>query len=95
MLEMKSCHVGNLQTQIRKGVSQLFEYRFTHKTMFRPDVDLALVLESPPDPTRNWLLQYLGSLSICPGWRSPHGDALDTSMSVPPSLRGVFRQIDG
>jgi hypothetical protein len=66
IFEMKSGGVSILE-QIRKGLSQLYEYRYRYRdTIGEPEISLCLVLpESPPIP---WMEDYLVNdrdINIC------------------------------
>jgi hypothetical protein len=89
LLEMKSCHADNVHSQIRKGVSQLLEYRYLHRDAFQPSKYLALVLETPPAGDKRWLTDYLESVGVFPTWRHPSEEALVSAKKVPPSLDGI------
>ena len=57
LFEAKSCRPENLLSQIRKGVSQLYEYRYRHDEL--NGAKLVLALESRPEGSLDWLLDYL------------------------------------
>lgn len=60
VFEVKSITVNNLLSQTRKGVSQLYEYRYRYKEVIGYDVNLFLVY--PQEPTViPWLQEYLCS----------------------------------
>lgn len=66
----------NLLAQVRKGVSQLYEYRFRYRSGIRTDVVLCLVLPNSPTDIP-WLEEYLCSdrdIAIC--WLSEHGEVV-------------------
>lgn len=48
LAEVKSCHDWNLHSQVRRGISQLFEYRYAYRSELGGQVDLLLVVESTP-----------------------------------------------
>lgn len=57
----------NLLDQIRKGVSQLYEYRFRYKDEIPNDINLCLVLPDRPS-TIPWVIDYLcddRGITIC------------------------------
>lgn len=58
IFEMKSLTTTNCRSQIRKGISQLYEYRYLESN---PSAQLVLVLEAPVDTKTEWMLQYLES----------------------------------
>ena len=55
---MKSITVNNLLSQTRKGVSQLYEYRYRYKDVIGYDVNLFLVYPEEPAVVP-WLQEYL------------------------------------
>jgi hypothetical protein len=66
IFEMKSTTEGNAKAQIRKGISQLYEYRYLQNST---DAELVLVVENPLQPENNWLLDYLEQdRDICLVW---------------------------
>jgi len=56
IFEMKSCNPGNQWEQVRKGCSQLYEYRYLQKSS---KANLVLVVENRLVPKNRWLLDYL------------------------------------
>ncbi|MEM8523770.1 MAG: hypothetical protein AAGG68_03955 [Bacteroidota bacterium] len=56
IFEMKSVTKSNEKSQIRKGISQLYEYRYLHNL---PNANLVLVIEKPLTEKMNWMLDYL------------------------------------
>jgi hypothetical protein len=56
LFEMKSNAEGNTRSQIRRGISQLYEYRYLQDL---PDAKLLLVLEKPLPKRYRWMLEYL------------------------------------
>ena len=73
IFEVKSVSSNNLLSQTRKGLSQLYEYRFRYKEEIGYDVKLCLVF--PEEPTEiSWLQDYLCNdreIAIC--WFSSEG----------------------
>lgn len=94
IMEMKSCHARNVHSQIRKGVSQLLEYRYVTQNVFSADIQLVLILETSPIGARKWLVDYLVSLRILPAWKHPAEDILITTATVPPEVAGIIHKID-
>jgi len=71
IIEVKSCNPGNLLPQVRRGVGQLYEYRYRAQM---PGAHLWLVLEERPADANSWLESYLvDDRDICLGWLE--GDA--------------------
>lgn len=56
IFEMKSCSSNNITRQIRRGISQLYEYRYQYK---KPDAVLWLVLQTRPFGSNEWYIDYL------------------------------------
>lgn len=90
--EIKSCHDLNYHTQVRRGVSQLFEYEYRSRRTVGTAVRL-LVMESAPPPGRAWLLDYLREISILVVWRAASGDRIVTTLAVPPCLESIVDRV--
>lgn len=59
LFEVKSVFGNNLLSQTRKGISQLYEYRFRYKSEIGYD-DITLCLVYPNEPSNiKWLQEYL------------------------------------
>ncbi len=58
IFEMKSTNDENVRSQVRKGMSQLYEYRYLQN---KPDARLILVVEKPLVASHSWMLDYLES----------------------------------
>ena len=58
LFEVKSIFSDNLLSQTRKGLSQLYEYRFRYKDEVGYDATLCLVLPDEPNSI-TWLQEYL------------------------------------
>ena len=56
IFEMKSTTAGNVTAQIRKGISQLYEYRYLEN---KPEANLILVVENPLTHPESWMLNYM------------------------------------
>jgi hypothetical protein len=73
LFEVKSVTPNNILSQTRKGLSQLYEYRFRYKEEIGYDVKLCLVY--PEEPTDiSWLQDYLCNdreIAVC--WFSVDG----------------------
>jgi hypothetical protein len=59
IVEVKSCTQDNVHAQIRKGVSQLLEYRYLYGSRLTAPVSLVLALEVEPGARKRWLAGYL------------------------------------
>ncbi len=53
---MKPTTPTNVKTHIRKGISQLYEYRYLEN---KPDASLILVVENPLSQEESWMSDYL------------------------------------
>ena len=58
IFEMKSTTEENVRTQVRKGISQLYEYRYLQN---KPDANLILVVERPLAGDNSWMIDYMES----------------------------------
>lgn len=56
IFEMKSTTSSNERSQIRAGLSQLYEYRYLQN---KPNAKLILVIENPLSPDESWRHDYL------------------------------------
>ncbi len=56
IFEMKSTTDANVRSQVRKGISQLYEYRYLQN---KPEANLVLVVERPIDAPNQWMNDYL------------------------------------
>jgi hypothetical protein len=89
LCEMKSCTQGNVRSQVRRGVSQLFEYRYLYRGLLGDAPTLLLVLEIKPSGHHTWLIDYLYSVGVIAAWKDPGADRIVSSVQVPASLAGV------
>jgi hypothetical protein len=69
LFEMKSTTDGNVHSQIRRGISQLYEYRYLQDV---PDAKLVIVIENPPPREQNGLW----TMSLTTGSCSSHGTVM-------------------
>jgi hypothetical protein len=89
LIEMKSCHRGNLHSQVRRGVAQLFEYRFRYSALLGDDPALVLIIETVPANDQAWLISFLESLEILLAWKDSRTDRLIASSTIPAHLDGI------
>lgn len=78
IVEVKSCTDNNMQSQIRKGVSQLFEYRYLYRASLTKPISLLLALEVQPSRERGWLIDYLKSIGIMICWLNTSTGRIET-----------------
>jgi len=89
LAEMKSCHEKNLHSQVRRGLSQLLEYRFVYRIILGDRVTLLLVIETRPSREKEWLVDCLHSLGVVLAWKESEGPRLRTTIAIPTSLSGI------
>lgn len=89
IFEVKSTHDGNMLSQVRHGVSQLYEYRYLYRKG-SPEVNLGLVLQSAPDGKLWWIAEYLHqdrNILVCwpvpEGFGTAEGKVLDFPTALP------------
>ena len=83
IIEVKSCNEENMLSQIRRGISQLYEYRYRSGI---PEALLCLALEQEPSGRENWLVSYLlEDRGIYPLWL-----AGDVTLDGPPQTKGAL-----
>jgi hypothetical protein len=56
IFEMKSTTDGNVHGQIRRAISQLYEYRYLQEV---PAAKLVIVIENPPPQEKKWIVDYV------------------------------------
>lgn len=56
IFEMKSITAANCKQQLRRGLSQLYEYKYLQNL---PDSNLVLVIETSPPADTRWMIDYL------------------------------------
>lgn len=89
LVEIKSCHRGNLHSQVRRGVAQLFEYRFRYRALLGENPVLVLIIETAPAYDQRWLREYLESLGILLAWKDSQANRLVTASPIPAQLEGI------
>lgn len=80
----------NLLAQVRKGISQLYEYRFRYRDEIRGDAVLCLVLPNAPTGIP-WLEEYVCNdreISVC--WLDESGQ-IESATECVDKLRGLLR----
>jgi hypothetical protein len=56
LFEMKSTTDGNVHSQVRRAISQLYEYRYLQQV---PAAKLVIVIENPPPQEKAWIVDYV------------------------------------
>jgi hypothetical protein len=56
LFEMKSTTDNNVHSQIRRAISQLYEYRYLQEV---PAAKLVVVIENPPPQEKKWIVDYV------------------------------------
>jgi hypothetical protein len=90
IFEIKSATQNNLLFQTRKGLSQLYEYRFRYKEEIGYDTTLCLVFPKEPNEI-DWLDEYLcidREIAVC--WFSDNGQ-LNYSENCIDKIRPLLR----
>ena len=84
IIEVKSCNAENMLSQVRRGISQLYEYRYRSGIH---DARLCLALEQEPSGQDHWLVSYLlEDRDIYPLWLVG-----DVTLDGPPQTRDALR----
>jgi hypothetical protein len=89
LAEVKSCTDNNFHSQLRKGISQLFEYRFLYQAVLGTEVTMLLLMEAIPPHDKSWLVDYVLSLGIILAWKDSRTQTIVSTHSLPPSLSGI------
>jgi hypothetical protein len=83
IFEMKSSTEGNIKSQLRKGLSQLYEYRYIENNL---KAKLVLVIENPLSNPVSWMLDYMEKnrdiMLVWNGGNNLHG-TLETKNQLP------------
>jgi len=93
LAEIKSCTDNNFHSQVRKGVSQLFEYKFLNTSLFTGHVTMLLFVETVPPKEKMWVVDYLKSLGILIAWKDSATRTMVTTSSIPPALEKIITHI--
>jgi hypothetical protein len=56
LFDMKSTTDANVHGQIRRAISQLYEYRYLQQL---PAAKLVIVIENPPPREKKWIVDYV------------------------------------
>lgn len=81
LFEMKSTTASNTHSQVRKAISQLYEYRYIQNA---PDAKLVVVIENPVPKDKRWLIDYVvNDRQLLIAW-----DGDRTNFHCPDRLRG-------
>lgn len=79
IIEVKTSN-ANVHSQIRKGISQLYEYRYIQCL---PDAKLVLLIENPPTGRNAWLLDYLQTdRGVYVIWNGSNDDLFTTEEGI-------------
>jgi hypothetical protein len=90
LVEIKSCTDSNFHSQVRKGISQLFEYRFIYRSHFSSEPTLVLIVETVPPREKRWLVEYVSSLGIVLAWKQLVTGQIVTTCALPERLAGIL-----
>lgn len=90
LAEIKSCTDGNFHAQVRKAISQLFEYRFLYQDLLGSTIIMLLLMETAPPHEKRWLVDYTRSLGITLAWYEASTSAIATTGEPPLSLSTIL-----
>ncbi len=93
IFEMKSCSPGAIRSQIRRAISQLFEYRYLYRGELKPEVVVCAVVERKPRGRLTWLIGYLESLGIGLIWKNDQDHGLNCTDATKRLLANVLPQV--
>jgi hypothetical protein len=79
LFEMKSCNVGSVRLQVRRAISQVFEYSYRYRDSLKSTVQRCIVVERKPRGPDNWLVQYVQFLGIALVWKKDSVSSLECS----------------
>lgn len=88
LFEMKSTTDGNVHGQIRRAISQLYEYRYLQQI---PSAKLVVVIENPPPNEKKWLVDYLlKDRKLLVAWDGDY-----KTLHCPPEIQGELSFLTG
>jgi hypothetical protein len=74
LFEMKSCTISSTRSQIRRAISQVFEYSYLYRDKLRPHVQGCIVVERKPRGADQWLIKYVEFLGVGLVWKRDGSD---------------------
>jgi hypothetical protein len=69
LFEMKSCTISSTRSQIRRAISQVFEYSYIYRDKLKPEVQKCIVVERKPRDNDRWLIKYVEFLGVGLVWK--------------------------
>jgi hypothetical protein len=94
LVEIKSCNHNNFHSQLRKAISQLFEYRFVYEALVTENSAMMVLMETAPPKRKSWLADYAASVGIVLAWIDPKSrEIVSKSTSLPESLTGFVGRL--
>lgn len=90
LTEVKSCTDTNFHSQVRKGISQLFEYRFLYEDVLKPKITMLLLMETKPPRNKRWLVDYISTLGVILAWRDQKSKRIGTTSKIPATLSKIL-----
>jgi hypothetical protein len=79
LFEMKSCQIGSTRSQIRRAVSQVFEYSYIYRNRVKHTIQPCIVVERRPRGIDEWLIEYVEFLKVALVWKKDRSDELECS----------------
>lgn len=74
LFEMKSCTISSTRSQIRRAVSQVFEYTYIYRGNLKPEVQRCIVVERKPRGADRWLIEYVEFLGVGLVWKRDNSE---------------------
>jgi hypothetical protein len=88
LFEMKSTTDSNVHSQVRRAISQLYEYRYLQQI---PSAKLVVVIENPPPDEKKWLVDYVvKDRGLLIAW-----DGDERTLHCPPEIRRELSFLTG
>lgn len=95
IFEMKSANAWTARSQIRRALSQLFEYRYLYGNVLRPRIHLCVVIERKPKGQQGWLIEYLDSVGVGIIWKNDEDDLLNCSEGTKQKIAHLLPKVLG
>lgn len=94
IFEMKSCTFNSIRSQVRRGVSQLFEYAYLYRNQLSNPI-LCMVIERKPRGATEWLIDYVDSLNISLIWKEDQVEQFSCSRQTRARLLPIMAAVSG
>lgn len=93
IFEMKSSGPGAIRAQIRRALSQVFEYRYLYRDHLKAKQHLCIAIERKPRGAQEWFIEYLSSIGVGLIWKNDDNDFLNCSPAARSAIGHLLPRI--